>query len=88
VGQYRHSLSFYLRRPLAVYDFLGELEFGIHQAGLTVADQDLAKFLEHWRQDTNAIAFIEPRIYPELSTAGMPGRIVARDADSIVVVRS
>jgi 4-amino-4-deoxy-L-arabinose transferase-like glycosyltransferase len=88
VGQYRHSLSFYLRRPLAVYDFLGELEFGIHQAGLTVADQDLAKFLEHWRQDTHAIAFIDPRIYPELSTAGMPGRIVARDADSIVVARS
>jgi 4-amino-4-deoxy-L-arabinose transferase-like glycosyltransferase len=85
VAQYRHSLAFYLQRPLFVYDYRGELDFGMRQAGQTAGEQDLGKFLEHWRKETDAIAFIDPRVYVSLSAAGMPGRIVARDARSIVV---
>jgi 4-amino-4-deoxy-L-arabinose transferase-like glycosyltransferase len=88
VGQYRHSLAFYLQRPLAVYDYRGELDFGMHQAGLTGDAQGRENFLECWQSDANAIAFIDPRIYSLLAAAGMPGRIVGRDANSIVVARS
>lgn len=88
VGQYRHSLAFYLQRPLAVYDYRGELDFGMHQAGLSGDGQDRANFLECWQTEANAIAFIDPRVYESLTAAGMPGRIVARDAHSIVVARS
>ncbi|HKU17243.1 MAG TPA: phospholipid carrier-dependent glycosyltransferase [Steroidobacteraceae bacterium] len=88
VGQYRHSVSFYLRRPLFVYDYRGELEFGLSQAGITLPAQDRGKFLECWQAASDAIAFIDPRIYASLAAAGMSGRIVARDAHSIVVARS
>jgi 4-amino-4-deoxy-L-arabinose transferase-like glycosyltransferase len=88
VGQYRHSLSFYLQRPLAVYDYRGELDFGMHQAGLTGDGQARDNFLECWQREANAVAFIDPQIYASLTAAGMPGRIVARDAHSIVVARS
>jgi 4-amino-4-deoxy-L-arabinose transferase-like glycosyltransferase len=88
VGQYRQSLAFYLQRPLAVYDYRGELDFGMHQAGLTGDGQARDSFLECWQREANAVAFIDPQIYAALSAAGMPGRIVARDAHSIVVARS
>jgi len=88
VGQYRHSLAFYLRRPLTVYDYAGELEFGIRQAGGSIAGRDRKQFLVQWQRETHAIAFIEPRIFGVLTAAGMPGRVVARDARSIVVARS
>ena len=88
VGQYRHSLAFYLRRPLSVYDYRGELDFGMHQSGLTGDGQDRQSFLECWRGEANAVAFIDPQTYELLTEAGMPGRIVARDAHSIVVART
>jgi 4-amino-4-deoxy-L-arabinose transferase-like glycosyltransferase len=88
VGQYRHSVAFYLRRPLAVYDYRGELELGLHQAGFDADARDRGKFLECWRAATDAIAFIDPSAYESLAAAGMPGRIVARDAHSIVMARS
>jgi 4-amino-4-deoxy-L-arabinose transferase-like glycosyltransferase len=88
VGQYRHSLAFYLQRPLAVYDYRGELDFGMLQAGLTDDGQARANFLQCWQHEANAVAFIDPDIYASLTAAGMTGRIVARDAHSIVVARS
>jgi len=88
VGQYRHSLSFYLQRPLEVYDYRGELDFGMHQAGRTDDGQNRDNFLDCWQGEANAIAFIDPRVYELLTAAGMPGRVVARDAHSIVVARS
>jgi 4-amino-4-deoxy-L-arabinose transferase-like glycosyltransferase len=88
VGQYRQSLAFYLQRPLAVYDWRGELDFGMHQVGLTNEAQDRDRFLECWQHESNAIAFIDRGIYASLTAAGMPGRIVAQDELSIVVARS
>jgi len=87
VGQYRHSLSFYLQRPLLVYDYRGELDFGMHQAGMTDAELVPEKFLECWQGSNDAIAFIDPTSFAALVNAGMPGRILARDAHSIVMAR-
>jgi 4-amino-4-deoxy-L-arabinose transferase-like glycosyltransferase len=87
VGQYRHSLSFYLQRSPDVFDYRGELAFGMDQAGVSGADLDRGKFLECWRGASDAIAFVDPRIFAELTAAGMPGRILARDARSIVMAR-
>jgi predicted RNase H-like nuclease (RuvC/YqgF family) len=52
------------------------------------AARNREQFLEHWQRETRAIAFIDPGVYAALSAAGMPGRIVARDARSVVVARS
>ena len=67
VGQYRHSLSFYLRRPLVVYDYVGELEFGMQQARVSAAARNREQFLEHWQSETSAIAFIDPAVYEALA---------------------
>jgi len=88
VGQYRHSLSFYLQRPLIVYDYVGELEFGMQLARVSAEARNREQFLEHWQGETSAIAFIDPAVYKALLAAGMPGRIIARDARSVVVARS
>lgn len=88
VGQYRHSLAFYLRRPLAVYDYRGELDFGMRQAQLTESEQGRGQFLVRWQQETAAIAFLPPKLYATLSAAGMPGRVIGRDTRSVAVSRS
>src|SRR6185436_2055610 len=88
VGQFRHSLSFYLRRPLAVYDYVGELDFGMRQAGLTADARGPKQFLVQWQKETNAFAFMDPKLFATLTAAGMPGRVVARDSRSIVVART
>lgn len=88
VGQFRHSLAFYLRRPLAVYDYRGELDFGMGQARMSATQQGREQFLERWLKERDAIAFMDPNVYAALSAAGMPGRVIARDERSIVVARS
>jgi hypothetical protein len=88
VSQYRHSLAFYLRRPLAVYDYAGELEFGMRQAGRRPEDHGRQEFLERWERETRAIAFVDPTAFVALRAAGMPGRIVARDERTVVITRS
>jgi hypothetical protein len=86
VNQYRHSLSWYLRREMRVYDYSGELAFGMgHSDG--PGEQNRVQFLESWQHETKALAFIDYDVYDALRAAGMPGRIVARDARSIVVSR-
>jgi len=88
VGQYRHSLEFYLQRPVVVYDYVGELEFGLNQARVTASKRGREQFLEDWQRERNAIAFMDPTVYAALNAAGMPGRVIARDERSIVVARS
>jgi 4-amino-4-deoxy-L-arabinose transferase-like glycosyltransferase len=86
VNQYRHTLSWYLRREMRVYDYAGELAFGMeHSNG--PGEQSRVQFLESWQHETKALAFIDYDVYDALRAAGMPGRIVARDARSIVVSR-
>ncbi len=87
VSQYRHSLAFYCRRPLSVFDYAGELEFGMRQAGVDPLENGHREFLEHWRQETQALAFVDASVYSKLHAEGMPGRIVARDEWSIVISR-
>jgi 4-amino-4-deoxy-L-arabinose transferase-like glycosyltransferase len=88
VGQYRQTLTFYLRRPVDIYDYSGELDFGMRQASEPPEERGTGAFLRQWRQETRAIAFMDPGLYVELSAAGMPGHIVARDARSVAVARS
>jgi 4-amino-4-deoxy-L-arabinose transferase-like glycosyltransferase len=87
VGQYRHSLAFYLHRPLEVYDYSGELDFGMREAGIDPARMNREQFLSHWERDVHAIAFIAPNLFRDLIAAGMPGRVLARDSESVVVAR-
>jgi len=86
VNQYRHSLSWYLGREFRIYEYSGELAFGMQHAD-HAGPWDRAQFLAHWQAETRAMAVIASDVYPELQAAGLPGTIVARDARSIVVSR-
>lgn len=86
VSQFRHTLVFYLERPLQVFGYAGELEFGMRQDHIAVTT-GTAEFLARWRDADDAVAFIEPRIYDELIAAGMPGHVLANDLKSIAVSR-
>ena len=48
VSQYRHTLSWYLRREIRVYDYAGELAFGMEHSDGPGA-QNRAQFLESWQ---------------------------------------
>ncbi|HPF26266.1 MAG: phospholipid carrier-dependent glycosyltransferase [Steroidobacteraceae bacterium] len=86
VAQFRHTLAFYLEQPLQVFDYGGELEFGMRQEGIALTT-GTTEFLERWQRADDAIAFIEPRIYDDLVAAGMPGRVLANDLQSVAVSR-
>jgi hypothetical protein len=86
VGHYRQSMGFYLGRTLEVFDYRGELEFG-----LTLAEgangNDMAAFRRRWESTSDGLAFIEPKFWPRLLADGMPGRVIGSDARSVAVSR-
>ena len=86
VGQYRHTLTWYLRRNLVLVGFAGELEFGIGQEpGKESASR--AEFLTRWRASSDAVAFFAPAAYDDYRMLGLPGRVVVRDGTTVVVSR-
>ena len=86
VGQYRHSLTWYLRRNLVLVGFEGELEFGIRQQpGKESASR--SEFLTRWRASEDAVAFFSPAVYDDYRMLGFSGRILAKDGTSVVVSR-
>jgi 4-amino-4-deoxy-L-arabinose transferase-like glycosyltransferase len=86
VGEYRHSLTFYLGRPMVLVGYAGELEFGVEQepnkAWATPED-----FMARWRASQDAVAFVAPEIFKSYQSRGLTGRVVASDARTIVVSR-
>jgi 4-amino-4-deoxy-L-arabinose transferase-like glycosyltransferase len=86
VGHYRQSMGFYLGRTLDVFDYRGELEFGLMLADGTNRN-DLAAFRRRWEATSDGIAFIEPKSWPRLLADGMPGRVIGNDGRSVAVSR-
>ncbi|WP_168160023.1 glycosyltransferase family 39 protein [Steroidobacter denitrificans] len=86
VGQFRHTLPFYLQRTLQLYGYTGELEFGLQQIG-DLPRPGIQDFLQQWRDSHDAIAFIHPRLFDEFKAAGMPARVLGSDGRSIAVAR-
>jgi 4-amino-4-deoxy-L-arabinose transferase-like glycosyltransferase len=86
VGEYRHSLTFYLGRPMVLVGYAGELQFGVEQeprkAWVTPED-----FVARWRESQDAVAFFAPEIFNSYQSSGLPGRVVATDARTVVVSR-
>jgi 4-amino-4-deoxy-L-arabinose transferase-like glycosyltransferase len=85
IGQYRETLSPYLKRRLQVVDFKGELQRGIEDdPGLM--DMNYQKFESLWSAGGSAVAFFDPHLWAS-HRAGFPGRVVAADAYTVAVVR-
>ena len=85
IGQYRETLSAYLRRTLTPVQFAGELEFGL--ADEPAAALSDAAFLARWNASTQAVAFIAPGILDEWQKRGLVGRVIGGDNQTLVVSR-
>lgn len=91
VGQYRHSASFYLEREFVLVAFKGELEEGLRRMDGDPQLRhipDLKTFIEVWREDDDAVAFVHPKVWAELQALGFEGRrLPSSDTRSVVVAR-
>lgn len=86
IGQYRETLSPYLRRTLTLVDFQGELEFGLSEEPSRALTNEA--FLAHWNAAANAVAFIAPGILDEWRSRGLQCRVIGGDNQTLVVSRS
>ena len=86
VGSYDQSVPFYLGRSVTLVAHKDELAPGIAaEPGKYVASVD--EFVGRWNEDREAFAIMAPHLYEKLSSEGLPGRILARDARWIIVAR-
>ncbi|MEZ5499112.1 MAG: phospholipid carrier-dependent glycosyltransferase [Steroidobacteraceae bacterium] len=87
VGQYRHGVNYYLDRNQRVFEYDGELAFGLAQRGLSRARCSLAAFRDAWRRADDAIAIVDREWLPLVRMSGVHGTIVAADARSVALRR-
>jgi 4-amino-4-deoxy-L-arabinose transferase-like glycosyltransferase len=87
VGQFDHSLPFYLGRTVTLVDYTGELKTGL-RAEPGKAIDTVAEFMTIWRQSNEqAYAVMRPRQYENFVRAGLPMKVVTRDRRLVVVSR-
>ena len=87
VGEYRPTVSWYLRRTMILVDYSGELDFGLQQEpGNQFAARE--EFLTRWRASAAAVAFFKPSAYDDFRLLGLPGRVLAADGNTVVVSRN
>ena len=87
IGQYDHSLPFYLGRTVTLVDYVGEFKLGL-RAEPDKAIDTLSAFMLIWRQtNEQAYAVMSPRQFDDFARAELPMTVVARDRRLVVVRR-
>jgi 4-amino-4-deoxy-L-arabinose transferase-like glycosyltransferase len=85
LATYDQSLTFYLRRPVTLVDYRGELDYGLRQqppAEITQAD-----FLRLWSEQPTGYAIMEKGMMEKLSNAGVPMHVMASTERRVLVAR-
>jgi 4-amino-4-deoxy-L-arabinose transferase-like glycosyltransferase len=86
VRTYDQSLTFYLRHPVTLVEYRGELDFGqTLEPGKAIGT--LAAFTPVWRDSTQALAVLERPTYQQLQTQGLPMVIRASSPRTLIVSR-
>jgi 4-amino-4-deoxy-L-arabinose transferase-like glycosyltransferase len=86
VATFDHSVPFYLGRPVTLVGHKDELGPGIaSEPGKYVGS--IGEFVARWDRDVDAFAIMTPSVYENLRTAGLPSRVVARDARRVIIAR-
>jgi 4-amino-4-deoxy-L-arabinose transferase-like glycosyltransferase len=87
IGQFDHSLPFYLGRTVTLVDHTGELKMG-QQAEPGKSLETVAEFMQVWRQtNEQAYAVMRPTQHDAFERAQLPMHVVARDRRLVVVSR-
>jgi 4-amino-4-deoxy-L-arabinose transferase-like glycosyltransferase len=86
VRTYDQSLTFYLRHPVTLVEYRGELDFGqTLEPAKSIAS--LATFETIWRDSAQALAVLERPTYQQLQTQGIPMVIRASSPRTFIVSR-
>jgi 4-amino-4-deoxy-L-arabinose transferase-like glycosyltransferase len=86
VRTYDQSLTFYLRHPVTLVDYRGELDFGqTLEPSRSIAT--LAAFAPRWRDSGQALAVVERKTYEQMRSEGFPMVIRADSPKSYIVSR-
>jgi 4-amino-4-deoxy-L-arabinose transferase-like glycosyltransferase len=86
VGTYDQSVTFYLRRPVTLVEYRGELDYGLRKAP-EAQIADMAEFLVRWSAQPKAFAVMEKNMFDELKGRGVPMRLLAQDVSRVLVAR-
>ena len=86
VRTYDQSLTFYLRHPVTLVEYRGELDFG-QTLEPDKAIATLAAFAALWRNGAQALAVLERPTYQQLQTQGLPMVIRATSPRTLIVSR-
>lgn len=86
VRTYDQSLTYYLRRPVTLVEYRGELDFGqTLEPARSIAT--LAGFAPIWQGSDQALAVVQRKTYEQLQAAGFPMVIRASGPESYIVSR-
>ena len=79
-------LPFYLRRPAILVDYTDEFAFGEqHEPERWIPTLDA--FVERWRREPRAAAYLAQSTLDELRRRGVPMQVVYQDSRRLVVVK-
>jgi hypothetical protein len=86
VRTYDQSLTYYLRHPVILVEYRGELDFGqTLEPGKSIAT--LAAFAPVWQGSEQALAVVQRKTYDQMLNAGFPMVIRASGPESYIVSR-
>jgi hypothetical protein len=86
VRTYDQSLTFYLRRPVTLVEYRGELGFGqTLEPGKAIAT--MAAFVPVWLARPQALAVLERPTYQQLQSQGLPMVLRASGPRTYIVSR-
>jgi 4-amino-4-deoxy-L-arabinose transferase-like glycosyltransferase len=86
VHSYEQSLPFYLRRPVVLVDYRGELDFGLTQdpqRGIPT----LGQFARVWLPLNEGFAVMPPNTRDQLAGLGVPMHEIARFPELVIISR-
>ena len=86
VRTYDQSLTYYLRRPVTLVEYRGELDFGQTLEPLKSLPT-LAAFAPVWRAAPQALAVVQRKTYEQLEEQGLPMVIRATSPNAYIVSR-
>jgi 4-amino-4-deoxy-L-arabinose transferase-like glycosyltransferase len=86
VATYDQTLPFCLGRTVRLVAVRGELDYGLRHAPPD-ASLDLAAFITAWSAAGQAYAVMEPELFDELKSRGVPMRETHRDLQRVLVSR-
>ena len=86
VATYDQTLPFYLARTVRLVAVRGELDYGLRHAPAD-ASLELSQFIDRWLATDQAYAVMEPGLFDELKSAGVPMREKHRDLQRVLVSR-